>query len=103
MSNELPPLPPLVTTNQDAALRFIWHRIRDLGQEAAVVGIMRSLDATMASSLLSRAAHSLRDFLLTGTSNQERAKLRPMNYDDLSPEEQWKIDNDLGLLDWDGT
>jgi hypothetical protein len=31
----------------------------------------------------------------------ERAKLRPANFLDLSPEEQWAIDKRLGILDWD--
>lgn len=32
----------------------------------------------------------------------ERAKLRPANFLNLSPKEQWAIDKDLGILDWDG-
>ena len=31
-----------------------------------------------------------------------RSQQRPVNYDRLSPEEQWKIDSELGILDWDG-
>lgn len=33
----------------------------------------------------------------------DRAKLRPANFDQLSGEEQWEIDKDLGILDWDGS
>jgi hypothetical protein len=33
----------------------------------------------------------------------ERAKLRPANYLELEPEEQWTIDKQLGILDWDGS
>jgi len=33
---------------------------------------------------------------------EERAKLRPANYAQLSPQEQWDINKGLGLLDWDG-
>jgi hypothetical protein len=33
---------------------------------------------------------------------REAAKRRPTNYSDLSPEEQWEIDRELGILDWDG-
>lgn len=32
----------------------------------------------------------------------ERAKLRPDNYEQLSPQEQWEADKKLGILDWDG-
>jgi hypothetical protein len=32
-----------------------------------------------------------------------RAKLRPANYLELEPREQWEIDKRLGILDWDGT
>jgi hypothetical protein len=35
-------------------------------------------------------------------SAHERAKLRPANYTSLRSEEQWEIDNELGILDWDG-
>lgn len=31
-----------------------------------------------------------------------RARLRPSNYADLTAREQWAIDKELGLLDWDG-
>lgn len=31
------------------------------------------------------------------------AEKRPDNYKELSPEEQWEIDKELGILDWDGT
>lgn len=30
------------------------------------------------------------------------AKNRPGNYEQLSPREQWEIDKELGILDWDG-
>lgn len=33
---------------------------------------------------------------------RELAKLRPVNYDNLSSEEQWKVDKQLGILDWNG-
>jgi len=32
-----------------------------------------------------------------------QAKRRPINYCELSPEAQWAIDKQLGILDWDGT
>jgi hypothetical protein len=33
----------------------------------------------------------------------QQATLRPIDYAELSPEEQWAIDKRLGILDWDGT
>lgn len=27
---------------------------------------------------------------------------RPLNFEELSSEEQWGIDKELGILDWDG-
>lgn len=30
------------------------------------------------------------------------AEMRPTNYDQLSPQEQWDVDKRLGILDWDG-
>jgi hypothetical protein len=39
--------------------------------------------------------------IIEGT-DAERAKLRPANYLDLEPCEQWAIDKRLGILDWDG-
>lgn len=38
-----------------------------------------------------------------GKDAAERAKLRPANFADLTPDEQWQIDKDLGILDWDGS
>lgn len=32
----------------------------------------------------------------------KQAKLRPNNFEELSPEEQWEIDKKLDILDWDG-
>jgi hypothetical protein len=32
----------------------------------------------------------------------ERSFQRPKNFFNLSPEQQWKIDKDLGILDWEG-
>ncbi len=31
-----------------------------------------------------------------------KALLRPNDYDKLSGEDQWEIDKQLGILDWDG-
>lgn len=39
---------------------------------------------------------------LTQDEMKERAKQRSDNYDDLSPEQQWEEDKELGILDWDG-
>jgi len=33
----------------------------------------------------------------------EQALKRPNNYNDLSPESQWQIDKQLGILDWEPT
>jgi len=48
----------------------------------------------------------LRDYVVRkqakGKPPEERAKLRPKNYDELSEESKWKIDKALGILDWDG-
>jgi hypothetical protein len=32
----------------------------------------------------------------------QQAKRRPIDYCELSPERQWEIDKQLGILDWDG-
>jgi hypothetical protein len=32
----------------------------------------------------------------------EQSFKRPSNYFKLSPERQWEIDKDLGILDWEG-
>jgi hypothetical protein len=32
----------------------------------------------------------------------EKAKQRPADFEDLSAREQWEIDKELGILDWDG-
>lgn len=32
----------------------------------------------------------------------QRAKLRPTEYENLSPQTQWEIDKALGILDWSG-
>lgn len=32
----------------------------------------------------------------------EKSFLRPKNYFKLSPQRQWEIDNELGILDWIG-
>lgn len=36
-----------------------------------------------------------------GPLTRQAAK-RPANFNTLSPEEQWQIDKELGILDWDG-
>ncbi len=33
---------------------------------------------------------------------QKQAEKRPDNYESLSAREQWEIDKELGILDWDG-
>lgn len=33
---------------------------------------------------------------------KEKAKERPKDFEELSPQEQWDIDKELGILDWDG-
>lgn len=33
----------------------------------------------------------------------ERALRRPLNYETMSPSEQWAADKALGILDWDPT
>ncbi len=33
----------------------------------------------------------------------ERSFMRPKNFFKLSGEEQWKIDSNLGILDWEGS
>lgn len=43
----------------------------------------------------------LREFLPEDMA--ERAKMRPANYAQLPPREQWAIDRQLGILDWSGT
>lgn len=37
-----------------------------------------------------------------GADAAERAKLRPENFETLPEEEKWRIDRELGILDWDG-
>ncbi|MGZ8924600.1 MAG: hypothetical protein ACXW2E_01825 [Nitrososphaeraceae archaeon] len=32
----------------------------------------------------------------------EKSFERPKNYFKLSPQEQWRIDDELGILDWNG-
>lgn len=32
----------------------------------------------------------------------QAALRRPANYTELSPRQQWSVDDDLGILDWDG-
>ena|ERR1051326_2836078 len=36
-------------------------------------------------------------------SRYERAQLRPANFSSMTPAEQWAVDKDLGILDWDGS
>jgi hypothetical protein len=55
---------------------------------------------------LERKMAKLRERLATTTKTSvgmQQAKRRPANYNDLSPREQWEIDKQLGILDWDGT
>lgn len=33
----------------------------------------------------------------------EKSFLRPSNYFKLKPSEQWSIDKELGILDWEGS
>jgi hypothetical protein len=36
------------------------------------------------------------------SEDAKKAEQRPDDYDDLTPSEQWDIDAELGILDWDG-
>lgn len=40
---------------------------------------------------------------LPPTSEYERSLQRPSDYATLPPAEQWEIDKELGILDWDGS
>lgn len=40
--------------------------------------------------------------LLTQEEMAEAARRRPSNFDSLSAKEQWDIDKELGILDWEG-
>lgn len=40
---------------------------------------------------------------MTNKEMLEQAKKRPENFTKLTSEEQWEIDKDLGILDWDGS
>ena len=55
-----------------------------------------SISALLRSRLTGSKAH-------LPESLYERAQLRPPNYQMMTPTEQWAIDKDLGILDWDGT
>lgn len=39
---------------------------------------------------------------MTETDMVNQAFKRPRNYFDLDEREQWRIDKELGILDWDG-
>lgn len=39
---------------------------------------------------------------LTQKEMAEKAKERPDNFEKLSAREQWEIDKELGILDWEG-
>lgn len=40
---------------------------------------------------------------LTQKEMSEEAKKRPDNFEEMSAEEQWEIDKELGILDWEGS
>ena len=40
---------------------------------------------------------------MTNQEMFEKSFQRPKNYFELSLNEQWKIDEELGILDWDGS
>ena len=37
------------------------------------------------------------------SDGSRKAKLRPSNFEELSARDQWEIDKELGILDWDGS
>ena len=39
---------------------------------------------------------------MTQSEMFERSFARPRNFFELSPQRQWEIDKDLGILDWEG-
>lgn len=39
---------------------------------------------------------------LTQEEMKQAAKARSLNYEELSPQQQWEEDKELGILDWDG-
>jgi hypothetical protein len=62
-----------------------------------------SLDILWDGGTRSRMAfHHLLSRVIVESEGRQKARLRPANYDDLSPMEQWEIDKQLGILDWDG-
>lgn len=53
--------------------------------------------------IFKKKREQMKNKLLTQKEMAKEAKKRPQNYKDLSAEQQWKIDKELGILDWDGT
>jgi hypothetical protein len=76
--------------------------IRTLVQEFERMGVAHGLPDTLIN-----AFRRLRELLLREGVYPEsayvRAQMRPSNFYDLPPEEQWSIDKQLGILDWDGS
>lgn len=45
----------------------------------------------------------LKKYSMTEQQMFEKSFERPKNYFKLSPERQWEIDKELGILDWNGS
>jgi hypothetical protein len=69
---------------------------------AGLTAYLESMDMTVPPAKIRELVESSNRRQL-GATMAERAKHRPSNYADLSPAEQWAVDKDLGILDWDGS
>lgn len=59
-------------------------------------------DSAHASSILATYPKVMAKEQLTQEQMKEEAKKRSPNYEQLTPQQQWEEDKELGILDWDG-
>lgn len=71
-------------------------------QRDALLNAVRAFMAEAVSVCCSTRRQIDYALLLASDDPGERAKLRPPNFEELPLSEQWRIDRQLGILDWDG-
>ena len=72
--------------------------VMDEIEATAIVAALNSMFIHTPNAL--NALFDIDDEASDSTASQ-RAKLRPTNFDDLTPDQRWEVDKRLKILDWD--
>jgi hypothetical protein len=80
------------------------HSLDRTADKGGVTSLLEKLDCIFGPSIKKLLKDGLGiNMPMDQKSMARRARGRPANFMGLPPQEQWAIDKELGILDWDGT